>query len=90
MEKYWKKRFKNPLSDLETFKTNKKNQLIEIGNRTNSYKNINGQYMGLFKIDPTTWRKIKKYLIKENNNLDKIDITSVLKLVIKKNLQYIC
>ena len=26
----------------------------------------------------------KKYLIKENNNLDKIDITSVLKLVIKK------
>ena len=85
-KKYWKKRFKNPLSDLETFKTNKKNQLIEIGNRTNSYKNINGQYMGLFKIDPTTWRKIKKYLIKENNNLDKIDITSVLKLVIKKKI----
>ena len=51
-KEYWKKRFKNPLSDLETFKINTKKQLLEIGNKTNSYENINGQYMGVFKIDP--------------------------------------
>ena len=44
-----KKRFQNPLTDLETFRANNKNQLVEIGNRTNSYKNIGSQYMGVFK-----------------------------------------
>lgn len=85
-KKYWQKRFKNPLSDLETFVTNKKNKLIEIGNRTNSYKNIKGQYMGLFKIDPHAWQKIKKFIINETNDIDKIDITSLFKIIIKEKI----
>ncbi len=83
---YWKERFKNPLSDLETFKTNNKNQLVEIGNRTNSYKDIKGQYMGVFKIDPHSWDKIKKHLFKKVKNLDKIDITALFQLIIKKKI----
>ena len=85
-KEYWKKRFTNPLSDLETFKINKKNKLIEIGNRTNSYRNIRGQYMGLFKIDPYAWQKIRKFIIKENKDIDKIDITSLFKLIIKEKI----
>lgn len=85
-KKYWKKRFKNPLSDLETFNVNSKNQLIEIGNRTNSYKNIKGQYMGLFKIDPFSWNKIKKYLFKKTKNFNKIDITALFQLIIKNKI----
>ena len=85
-KKYWKERFYNPLKDLETFKVNNKNQLLEIGDRTNSYKNIQGQYMGVFKIDPFTWGKIKKYLFKDNKNLNKIDITALFQLILKKNI----
>ena len=84
-KRYWKERFNNPLADLETFKTNRKNQLVEIGNRTNSYKNINGQYMGVFKIDPHSWHKIKQHLFKDVKDLNKIDITALFQLIIKKN-----
>ncbi|MBD1137515.1 NTP transferase domain-containing protein [Pelagibacterales bacterium SAG-MED43] len=85
-KKYWKKRFKNPLSDLETFRVNSKNQLIEIGNRANSYSNIKGQYMGLFKIDPYSWNKIKICLFKKIKNLNKIDITALFQLIIKNKI----
>ncbi len=85
-KRYWKERFKDPLTDLETFKTNTKNKLTEIGNRTNSYKNIEGQYMGVFKIDPNSWRKIKRYLFKSVKNLDKLDITALFQLILKKKI----
>ena len=85
-KKYWKERFKNPLSDLETFKTNKKNQLVEIGNRTNSYKNIRGQYMGVFTIDPISWKNLKKKLFIDKKNLNKIDITALFQLIIKEKI----
>ena len=85
-KEYWKKRFKSPLSDLETFKIDKKNNLIDIGKRTNSYKNIKGQFMGIFKIDPNSWIKIKKHLFKNIKNLDKIDITTLFQIILKKNI----
>ena len=64
-KKLWFKRFKNPLIDAETFKFNKKNELLEIGNKTNSYKNIKGQFMGLIKFKPKGW-KIFKNEIRKN------------------------
>jgi choline kinase len=85
-KKYWKKRFTNPLSDLETFVSNNKNELVEIGNRTNSYKKIKGQYMGVFRIDPLSWNKIKQVLFKDVKNLNKIDITALFQLIIKQKI----
>jgi len=84
--KYWQERFNNPLEDLETFKVNNKNQLLGIGDRTNSYRNIQGQYMGIFKIDPFAWGKIKQHFFKDINNLNKIDITALFQLILKKNI----
>lgn len=85
-KKYWEKRFDNPLSDLETFKTNSKNKLIEIGSRTKSYKNIKGQYMGVFKIDPNSWHKIKQHLFKKIKNINKIDITALFQIILKEKI----
>ena len=84
-KKYWKKRFKNPLNDLETFKIDKNKRLIEIGNRTNSYKNIHGQYMGLFKIDQLAWKKVKSLISKDKKKFMKTDITNLFKIVLRKN-----
>ena len=43
----WSRRFADPLADAETFQTDASGRLIEIGNKTNSFSEINGQYMGL-------------------------------------------
>jgi L-glutamine-phosphate cytidylyltransferase len=85
-KKYWKERFSDPLKDLETFKINNKNKLLEIGERTDTYKNIQGQYMGVFKIDPDTWGKIKRQLFRDKKNLNKIDITALFQIILKKKI----
>jgi|MDTB01.2.fsa_nt_gb choline kinase len=70
-KKYWKKRFKNPLLDLETLKI-KNNKISKIGKKTNTYKDIEGQYIGLIKLSKLgskyfldTFNKIKS----ENKNI---------------------
>ena len=52
----WKRRFKNPLDDAETFLLDEKSYLREIGTKTADYRNIGGQYMGLIKTSPNGWR----------------------------------
>jgi choline kinase len=83
---YWKKRFKNPLVDLEKFKISKGKRLLEIGENAKFLKEIQGQYMGLFKISPKIWKKIKIQILKNKKNFMKMDITSLLNLILKKKL----
>lgn len=45
----WQQRFQNPLDDAETLKI-VDNKIIEIGKKPKSYNDIEGQYIGLFKI----------------------------------------
>ena len=42
--------------------------------------------MGVFKIDPYSWNKIKQSLFKDLKNINKIDITSLFQLIIKKKI----
>ena len=42
--------------------------------------------MGVFKINPQSWNKIKRHLFKEVKNLNKIDITALFQLIIKKKI----
>lgn len=85
-KKLWIKRFKNPLLDLETFKKSKDKKLIEIGNKPKSLKDINGQYMGLFRITPFAWKKIKNFFKNNKKDICKLDITSLFNIVIKNNI----
>ena len=62
--KIWSKRFVNPLSDAESFKVNAQGILTEIGKKTDSTDNIQGQYMGLLKITPDGWSTICSLLEK--------------------------
>jgi len=87
-KKLWKRRFKNPLKDLETFKfikTKKGNFLTEIGNKTRDYSLINGQFCGLFKITPKGWEKIINFINHIRLDITKIDITSFFSKFLKKN-----
>ena len=88
----WKNRYKKPLKDLETFKFSKKNKinyLTAIGKKTKSYKDINGQFCGLFKISPRGWMKIEKFIKEKKINIKKIDITSFLSKFLETNKKII-
>lgn len=81
--KLWNLRFSNPLSDLETFKI-KNNQLTNIGEKPDSIKDIQGQYMGLMKITPNGWKKIQNHInVHYKSKINKLDITNFLSTFIK-------
>jgi len=84
--KLWRERFKNPLDDLESFRIDKKNNLLEIGKQVVNISEIKGQYMGLLGISPRGWKIIKNSIKKlSRKSLSKISLTEVLSLVLSKN-----
>jgi len=87
-KKMWKLRFKNPFDDLETFIFNKKNILVNIGQKTSTYKEVLGQYMGLLKISANGWDIIKKNLKElSSKEIDVLDMTSLLNILINKKIE---
>jgi L-glutamine-phosphate cytidylyltransferase len=58
----WTRRFVDPLSDAETFRTDAHGLLIDIGKRTTRIEDIEGQYMGLLKFTPKSWRAVEAVL----------------------------
>ena len=90
-KKYWKKRFKNPFRDLETLKI-KENKISKIGKKTKSYKDIDGQYIGLIKLSKlgsryflNTFNKIKlenKYI--QGKRIEDCYLTDFLQEIIDR------
>ena len=82
----WKKRFKNILSDAETFKI-KRGIIKEIGKKTKNIKNINGQYMGLIKFNPSGWKIFKKCLQKHfHGKYEKLYLTDIFQKLIENDI----
>lgn len=81
----WKKRFKRPLDDAETFKIKKNKKILEIGKKTKKFKDIQGQYMGMMKFKPNTWKKFKKIVLKKFlKNINNIYLTDAIQCVIEE------
>jgi len=79
----WTRRFDNPLIDSETFKIDENNTITEIGNKPLSLDEVQGQYMGLLRFTPRSWLYVKKIILeKTTNEIDKIDVTSLLQDII--------
>lgn len=82
----WKRRFADPLSDAETFRTNAMGRLLEIGTRAASLEEIRGQYMGLLKFTPTAWQVVDTILTEMPEAIrDKLDMTSLLRLLLERD-----
>lgn len=78
-KKYWKKRFKNPLDDAESFLIDKNKKILEIGKKTKSILDIQGQFMGLIKLNPKSFKILYKIYSRLNKNTKmKIDTTTLL------------
>ena len=82
----WERRFEDPLIDAETFAINSAGEVTEIGNKTDNWKEIQGQFMGLLRLTPDSWRKIMSALEQlPKSRRDQIDMTSTLQYLIKKS-----
>lgn len=74
----WSRRFADPLSDAETFRT-EDGRVVDIGRKTISLDDIQGQYMGLLKFTPAGWAAVENYLGGLTpERQDRLDMTSLL------------
>ena len=84
----WSQRMENPLDDAETLKI-KDGKIIELGKKPQSYTEIEGQYIGLFKISKNIIKKVIKYYERLNQNkiydgkdFDNMYMTSFIQMII--------
>lgn len=82
----WQKRFENPLEDLETFKLNSSSELVSIGQKPKTKEEIQGQYMGLLKTTPESWKQIKAALKIHAVDEKKLDMTSLLSVCLESKI----
>jgi L-glutamine-phosphate cytidylyltransferase len=76
----WTRRFADPLSDAETFRTDASGKLLDIGRRTTEIDEIKGQYMGLLKFTPAAWRAAEAVLAGvDAKTRDAMDMTTLLR-----------
>jgi len=55
----WGARFSDPLSDAETFRIAPDRTLLEIGKKPRTVDEVQGQYMGLLRFTPDSWRALE-------------------------------
>lgn len=90
---YWKKRMSDPISDAESLILDKKNYILDIGQKVSSLKKIKGQYIGLTKISKNITKKILKIweeINKGKKNKKKIEnlyLTDFFRILIKKKIR---
>lgn len=76
----WSRRFADPLSDAETFRTSAAGELLEIGGKTSRIEDIEGQYMGLLKFTPGAWAAVESLLRGlDERTRDRLDMTGLLR-----------
>ena len=61
-KEYWNSRYSDPLSDLETFKVNDSGYIEELGEKALSLDQIEGQYIGLIRLNSNGAKIFKKEL----------------------------
>ncbi|GAB2997393.1 phosphocholine cytidylyltransferase family protein [Amycolatopsis acidiphila] len=75
----WSRRFEDPLSDAETFAIAADGTVTGIGERPTSLDEVQGQYVGLLKLEPSGWCALRDELAGTGRR----DTTGVLARVIR-------
>ena len=82
----WTRRFDDPLADAETFRIDTEGRLLEIGGKTASIDDIQGQHMGLLKFTPEAWLAVEALLGSlDAAERDRLDMTGMLRRLIAGN-----
>lgn len=86
---YWNNRMENPLKDAETFRWDPDSQKIfELGKKPKTLDDIQGQYIGLFKISAAfvkTFKQMYETFKAVHSNYKNAYMTDFLQFIIDKN-----
>lgn len=80
----WSRRFDDPLSDAETFR-HEGGRLLDIGQKTSSLHEIQGQYMGLLRFTPEGFAQVEAHL--STVDADRLDMTTLLRQLLARDLR---
>lgn len=81
----WEARFKDPLSDAETFRLDAAGRLQDIGARPRNLGEVQGQYMGLLRFTPRGWQCVEGALAgMVAAQRDRLDMTSLLRMLLAR------
>ena len=80
----WQQRFENPLSDAETFLIDSNRWITQIGKKSSLYSDIQGQFMGLFKVEKKARIIIENFLNSNPELINNLDTTTLLSLLLEK------
>jgi L-glutamine-phosphate cytidylyltransferase len=84
----WSARFDDPLSDAETFRIDATGAITEIGGKTRVIDDIQGQYMGLLRFTPASWREVEAALDAMGpERRDRLDMTGLLGVLIGRGVR---
>ncbi len=85
--KLWHQRFDCPLDDMERFVINN-GRVAEVGHPAETLAQIQGQYMGLFKLRPRGWHSLKSRVERlKVSQREQVDMTSVFALLIEAGVR---
>lgn len=80
----WARRFADPLEDAETFRLAPDGTLVEIGGRPDRVEAVQGQYMGLLRIEPRGWAEMERVVgALPADEADTLQMTHLLQRVIE-------
>jgi L-glutamine-phosphate cytidylyltransferase len=80
----WQKRNEDPLADLESFRIDN-DRIVDIGGNITRIEEVQGQYMGLFKLTPTAWGWIEQLLSSlSNEDIAHLDMTRLFSTLIQR------
>jgi choline kinase len=88
----WSQRMPDPLMDAETLKIDQVGMIKELGKKPQSYKDIEGQYIGLIKISKSAlprvidfYKNLPKDVIYDGKDFNNMFMTSFLQKLIDAN-----
>ena len=84
----WQARFTHPMSDAETFRSDANGRLLEIGRKPTTLDQIEGQYMGLIRMTPQGWQRVRGFLRSVSlEEQDQLDMTSLFDRLLSQGVE---
>lgn len=91
----WQYRMDDPLSDAETLLTDEQEYITDIGRKTVSYEEVQGQYIGLLKISLDSIKRISEFYLGldekadyDGKNFDNMYMTSLIQRLIQAGFMF--
>jgi len=88
-QRLWKARMEDPLNDAETLKLKDGNRIAELGKKPSTFKDIEGQYLGLIKVRGdnveafrAAWHALDRNGCYDGKNFDNMYMTSFIQNLI--------